>query len=141
VAHLLVAGASPYTRSSRHRRAETPSKSGAILTACGAAVRLRLTRYEVAEDSMIPVLQPGDWVLGVRDPASIDIGDVVVIDHPGRPGFRLVKRVVDRDGEDLVLAGDNPGPSVDSRHFGSVPARDVIARLVLVYHPRPLRPL
>jgi len=90
---------------------------------------------------MIPVLQPGDWILGVRDPASIDIGDVVVIDHPGRPGFRLVKRVVHRDGEDLVLAGDNPGPSVDSRQFGSVPAGDVIARLVLVYHPRPLRPL
>lgn len=108
---------------------------------CGAALRFRLTRYEVAEESMIPALQPGDWVLGVRDPESVDVGDVVVVDHPGRPGFRLVKRVVERDSDGVVLAGDNPGGSVDSRHFGSVPAGEVLARLVLVYHPRPLRPL
>jgi nickel-type superoxide dismutase maturation protease len=141
VGHLLVSGASPYTRPSRHRSAATPSKFGAILTSCGAALRLRLARYEVVEDSMLPVLQPGDWVLGIRDPASVDIGDIVVIDHPQRPGFRLVKRVVDRDAGGLVLAGDNPGPSVDSRHFGPVPPGEVMARLVLAYHPRPLRPL
>lgn len=90
---------------------------------------------------MIPVLQPGDWVLGVRNPTSVDVGDVVVVDHPERPGFRLVKRVVDRDADGLVLGGDNPGRSVDSRQFGSVPAEEVLARLVLVYHPRPLRSL
>jgi nickel-type superoxide dismutase maturation protease len=90
---------------------------------------------------MLPVLCPGEWVLGLRRPARVTTGDIVVVDHPQRPGFRLVKRVIDRDATGLFLAGDNAGPSVDSRHFGPVPAEAVLAKLVLAYHPRPLRPL
>ena len=104
-----------------------------------AAVRLRLHRYEVAEESMLPALRPGDWVLAVRRPSRVRTGDIVVVDHPDRPGFRLVKRVARREGSRLVLEGDNPTASVDSRSFGSLPASAVLARLVAVYHPPPRR--
>lgn len=90
---------------------------------------------------MTPTLHPGDWVFGVRGPRRIRPGDVVVVDHPDRPGFRLVKRVVATGDRGLELAGDNPAASTDSRHFGAVPREAVLVRLLLVFHPRPLRPL
>lgn len=117
------------------------STSAALTAAVGAALRWRLTRYEVAEDSMLPTLRPGDWVLGVRRPTHLGRGDVVVVDHPQRPGFELVKRVADIGPAGLVLAGDNPDHSTDSRHFGPVAVGAVRARLLLVYHPGPVRTL
>ncbi|HEX5630571.1 MAG TPA: nickel-type superoxide dismutase maturation protease [Acidimicrobiia bacterium] len=113
----------------------------ALAAALGAALRLRLTRYEVAEDSMIPTLHPGDWVLGVRRPGRLGRGDIVVVDHPHRPGFELVKRVTEIGPSGVAVAGDNPDHSTDSRHFGPVARAAVHARLLLVYRPRPLRPL
>ncbi|WP_440066667.1 S26 family signal peptidase [Streptosporangium sp. OZ121] len=35
----------------------------------------------------------------------------------------------------LVLLGDNPGQSLDSRHFGYVPARDVVGKVVGALSP------
>ena len=113
-----------------------------------AALSWRLVRYEIAEDSMAPALRPGDWVVGVRRPRrkTVDEGSVVVADHPRRPGFRLVKRVVAPppglpDGQ-LWLLGDNPAAgSVDSRALGPFPFDRVHALVVLRYHPRPLTPI
>lgn len=110
-----------------------------MLALGAAAARLRLTRYEIVEDSMEPALRPGDWVLGVRRPARIAVGDVVVIEHPQEAGFRMAKRVAGRSDDGLAVLGDHAGHSVDSRDFGPVPPAAVVARLVLVYHPRPLR--
>lgn len=88
---------------------------------------------------MEPTLRPGDWTLGVRRPARLQPGDIVVAEHPDRPGFRLVKRVTDVEGEGYRIAGDHTDHSTDSRHFGPVPPDAVVARLVVVYHPRPRR--
>jgi nickel-type superoxide dismutase maturation protease len=132
--------ASPYTRSPRHRRPETPrSHLRAIATLVGAAARLRLTRYEIAEHSMEPTLRPGDWTLGVRRPARIGVGDIVVAVHPDRPGFHIVKRVAGVAAGGYRVAGDHSVDSTDSRQFGPVPADAVVARLLVVYHPRPRR--
>lgn len=90
---------------------------------------------------MLPTLQPGDWVLGARRPGTIRRGDIVVAEHPHRRGFELIKRVVEVGPAGLDLAGDNPDHSTDSRHFGPVSPDSVRARLILVYQPRPLRPL
>ena len=41
---------------------------------------------------MAPTLLPGDWALVVT-PRRTDRGDVVVVEHPGRPGYEMVKRL------------------------------------------------
>jgi nickel-type superoxide dismutase maturation protease len=117
------------------------TRLGSIALLLGAAARLRLTRYEIAEHSMEPALRPGDWVLGVKRPARVSVGDVVVVEHPTRPGFRLVKRVSGIGPAGLDVRGDHANHSVDSGTFGPVATEGVLARLVLVYHPRPLRPV
>lgn len=120
---------------------KTPSRTRAILEAVLAGLSFRLTRYEVAEESMLPVLAPGDWVLAVKRPRSPKVGDVVAIDHPDRPRFTLVKRVAAVDGDRLTVLGDRPEASVDSRLFGVIASDSVQARLILVYRPLPMRPL
>lgn len=105
-----------------------------------AALTLRLTRYEIAERSMAPTLQPGDWVLGVKRPRRIHPGMIVVYEM--RPGFEAVKRVgVPPPGVDgLWLLGDNPDAgSVDSRSLGPIDPAQVTARLLLRYRPLPMR--
>lgn len=125
----------------RHRR-----RLGAALVVVGAAVASRLTRYLVADDSMAPALQDGDWVIALRRPRRLRPGDVVVVEHPRRPGFELVKRVtaVEDDGVDgpvlepgeLWILGDNPSAgSIDSRSFGPVPSHLVRARVLARYGP------
>lgn len=108
----------------------------AISVLVAAALQGRLTRFEIAEDSMEPTLHAGEWVLGIRRPRRVAPGTVVVVDHPHRPGFQLAKRVATVAGDAVMVLGDDAARSVDSRHFGPVPATGVVARLVLVYHPR-----
>ena len=90
---------------------------------------------------MEPALRPGDWVVGVKRPKRIAVGDVVVIEHPLRKGFLLVKRVAAVGATGLELRGDHAAHSLDSRDFGPVDPDAVHSRLVFVYHPRPRRTL
>jgi signal peptidase I len=93
---------------------------------------------------MAPTLLPGDRVIVVT-PASYRRGDVVVVEHPGRPGYEMVKRLIGLPGDpigDRVLAagecwveGDGP-TSTDSRHFGPVTEEALKARAEVVYGPR-----
>ena len=103
-----------------------------------AVVTLRLTRYEIAEESMAPALRPGNWVLAVRRSRRARSGDVVVIEL--RPGFEVVKRVGAPPAgvKGLWLLGDNASAgSVDSRTFGAVDPSQVMARVILRYRPWP----
>jgi hypothetical protein len=125
---------------------------GLALAAALLVVGLRrLVTYEVADRSMAPTLQPGDWALGWRGRRARR-GDVVVLEHPGRPGFEMVKRVAAGPGAsvdgmalgagEIWVLGDNPGAgSVDSRALGAIPVERVRARLFLRYHPGPLAPI
>lgn len=116
----------------------------------GAAVVLsRLTRYEIAERSMEPTLSEGDWVLGIRRPARIERGDVIVFAAP--TGIELVKRVTAIPGDtvpgaeqrligpgELWVTGDNQAAgSIDSGRFGAIRSETVRARLLLRYRPLP----
>ncbi len=93
---------------------------------------------------MGPTLEPGDWALAVA-PRRPRRGDVVVIEHPERPGFELVKRVVAARGddapdgsalpEDRVWIEGDAVVSTDSRTYGAVAMDLVRARVVLVYWP------
>ena len=93
---------------------------------------------------MMPTLLPGDWALAVGR-RRYRRGDVVVVEHPGRPGYEMVKRVTALPG-DVVAArrlsddefwveGDREDASTDSRHFGPVRREQLKARVLLVYWP------
>ena len=76
----------------------------AIAAIAVAAARGLLRRYEVAEASMAPALQPGDYLIAQTGRGVPDRGDIVIFEHPGRAGFELVKRVVGLPGELLTIA-------------------------------------
>ena len=75
------------------------------LTVVALAYRRRLRRYQIAELSMAPKLQPGDYVVAVRSDRLPLRGDIVVVAHPDRPDFELVKRVIGLPGEHLAIRG------------------------------------
>lgn len=103
---------------------------------------------EIAGASMVPTLLPGDWALAVAT-RSIGRGDVVVVEHPERTGYEMVKRVVGRPGEHVGgrllgddewwVEGDRSDASTDSRHFGPVRRDGLKAKVLLVYAPRERR--
>ena len=107
-------------------------------TAYGRSPYLRVA---VAGDSMRPTLADGDWLLCRRASArrGVHEGDVVVLERPDRPGLLVVKRVVRREPVGWWVEGDNAAASDDSRVFGAVPDRYVVARVTARYWPRPRR--
>lgn len=67
---------------------------------------------------MRPALSPGDYLLG-RTGARIHRFDIVAFEHPSRPGFWMVKRVIALPGETLDLDSG----TIDGRPFRD-PRRD-----------------
>ena len=100
-----------------------------------------LWRVAVAERSMEPALQPGDWLLVRRSlrpgrPPRIRPGRLVIARYPGRPDLLLVKRAARREPGGWWLESDNPGAgAVDSRSFGVVPPELIEGRVVARYWP------
>ena len=110
-----------------------------------AVLRRRPFRVEIEGASMVPTLLPGDWALAAPI-RRYRRGDVVVVEHPDRPGYDMVKRLTavpgDRVGDDRVLAdgeywveGDHPRSSTDSRGFGPVRRGSLKARVLVIYWP------
>jgi len=98
---------------------------------------LPVARFAVADTSMQPTLRPGDRVLVLRW-ARPRPGDVVVLRDPEQPktAVFLAKRAAGRAaGDGLVVAGDNPNVSRDSRHFGPVPRHLVLGCVIWRYLP------
>jgi nickel-type superoxide dismutase maturation protease len=121
----------------------------ATVAAIGVALfRWRPTRIEVQGASMVPTLMPGDWALAVGR-RRFRRGDVAVVEHPGRPGYEMVKRITglpnEPVGERLLgddefwVEGDREDASTDSRHFGPVLRDQVKAKVLLVYWPKERR--
>jgi signal peptidase I len=136
----------PESASYRRGRFRVPAWIGvaSVLAATGwAFLRYRPSRVEIEGPSMAPTLLPGDWVIVVTPP-RYRRGDVVVVEHPGRPGYEMVKRVVavpsdvvgERQlaGDEYWVEGDGPA-STDSRHFGPVTLGAIKARAELIYWP------
>jgi nickel-type superoxide dismutase maturation protease len=120
------------------RRVPTPSATGvglagvAALAVAWAVVRPR--RVVVEGRSMEPTLAPGDRLLVVRA-RSLHAGDVVAVRDPAEARRVLVKRISAVLEDEIVVRGDNPGASTDSRSFGPVPAGAVLGRVVRCYAP------
>ena len=125
----------------------TPALTGAAIAGMVGWTVLRRRPFRVAIEgaSMAPTLLPGDWSLAAPG-GKMTRDDVVVVEHPGRPGYEMVKRLVALPGDtvqkDRVLGvgefwveGDHAEASTDSRHFGSVRRDELTARVLLIYWP------
>jgi signal peptidase I len=138
-----------------YHRAQKPL-SGAVaglVVASGLAwvcLRWKPSRVQIEGGSMAPTLAPGDWALVIAPP-RFGRGDVVVVEHPGRPGYEMVKRLVGVPGDrvsggtrtlgssEYWVEGDFAAASTDSRQFGSVTADELKAKVVLIYWPKDRR--
>jgi len=129
--------------------------ASALAATVMAGVGVRRSLMRVRGLSMRPTLREGDLVLTVPlPPVSGDgplhgaawetrrrlvrPGVMVVLSEPGDRGHLIIKRVTAITPEGVEVAGDDPGWSIDSRTFGSVPHRDV-RRIVLGKVPLPSR--
>ena len=96
---------------------------------------MRMARRLVVEgDSMRPTLLAGDRVVAVGW-GRVRVGDLVAVRDPRQPERVLVKRVVAVRASELDVRGDDPDHSTDSRHFGPVPRKLVLGRVVYRYAP------
>ena len=109
--------------------------AGAVLGVVLSVLVLRpVRRMEVGGESMRPTLEPGDRLLVLRGPRARP-GDLVAVADPRDASRTLVKRVASVSGGGVLVVGDNPSGSTDSRAFGTVPATSVAGRVVYRYHP------
>lgn len=97
----------------------------------------RRRRLRVTGESMLPHLRPGQEVLTLPrrwDGRALQPGDVVVLIHPHQPDTPIIKRVAQilPDGR-LVLLGDNPAASTDSRTFGPIPPHQILGRVTCLF--------
>ena len=96
---------------------------------------------------MAPTLLPGDHLL-VRPARRLHRRDLVVVADPHAAGRWVIKRVVALPGESvivdgrrvdagegIVLLGDNPEQSTDSRVYGAVSIATVHGRVWYRYAP------
>ena len=92
--------------------------------------------------SMYPTYRDGELIYGTRlfRRDNIRVGDVVVLRHPYDSKYYLIKRVAHVYGSGknkrIWVLGDNLENSRDSRDFGTVSVKLVIAK---IRNPRKLR--
>jgi nickel-type superoxide dismutase maturation protease len=114
---------------------------GAAAGAGAVLIASRAFTVEVRGRSMVPTLEPGDWLIAVRA-GKVERGDVVVLRHPSRR-MELVKRVAALPGESglgpqsYLVVGDNREESTDGRAFGPVERPAIAGVVVARYHPNP----
>lgn len=100
---------------------------------------LPLRRFVVQDTSMQPLLRPGDRLLVFQWARAVP-GNLVVLVEPDRHLTFAVKRLARVEaGGGLVVTGDNPNVSRDSRDYGPVPRRLVVGTVVYRYWPRARR--
>ena len=81
----------------------------------------QLARFRVTGNSMLPTLRDGE-VVAVNPHVAPHPGELVLCRHPFRTDVLVIKRVSEiTDDGALVLHGDRPSESTDSRSFGPVP--------------------
>jgi len=117
---------------------------GTVVRVLVAAVALAasasrvLRRVEVAGESMLPVLVPGDRLVVLRHPRwRWRVGQVAALHDPRHPraAALLVKRVAEVSSSGVDVRGDNPAASTDSRTFGPVPAALLVGPVLYRYWP------
>ncbi len=60
-------------------------------------------RFAVSEGSMSPLFREGDYLVTVQRRPTY--ADVIVFEHPTRPAFHLIKRVIGLAGQTVEIKG------------------------------------
>lgn len=137
------------------RRPRGLAAASALIATAAVSVGVRRSLMRVRGLSMRPTLREGDLVLTVPLPLVrgdgplhgaawearrrlVRPGVMVVLSEPGDREHLIIKRVTAVTPDGVEVVGDDPGWSIDSRTFGSVPHRDV-RRIVLGKVPLPDR--
>jgi phage repressor protein C with HTH and peptisase S24 domain len=81
---------------------------------------------QVEGNSMAPALKAGQLVIG-KQTRELSPGDVVIVSHNG---LEKIKRIEQQQGDLIYLLGDNSSASTDSRDFGWLPAKTIIAKVI-----------
>ena len=85
---------------------------------------------------MRPTLEPGDRIL-IKPYRRVHgwpaVGSVVVARHPHQPELRMIKRLRGYEGDAMVLLGDNPTSSTDSRQLGLIPQDHLIGTVTVQF--------
>jgi type IV secretory pathway protease TraF len=76
---------------------------------------------------MSPRLQPGQLVIASGLFKKIRAGEVCIFFQGGREKIKRAERVSDSR---VFFIGDNLEYSSDSRHFGWVPKKDILAKVI-----------
>lgn len=85
------------------RRKSTVAALVGLVVLVLAGLRGTLRRYVIAEQSMMPALRDGDWILAQRSTGRLERGDIIVFDHPRGTDFTLVKRVIGLASETVTI--------------------------------------
>ncbi len=80
----------------------------------------------VRNGSMAPKLRPGQLIMATRLFRKLHAGQVVIVERDNKQFVKRIERIED---DKLFVIGDNLAASVDSRQFGWLDRRAVVARV------------
>ena len=81
----------------------------------------------VVGTSMMPRLEQGKLVIAARWRRAIQPGDVIIAQYKGR---EIIKRIERTEPNRVFVIGDNLMQSTDSRHFGWIPRKNIVAKVI-----------
>ena len=77
---------------------------------------------------MSPTFESEDILIGLCWYKAPKIGDVVVVSVQG---LDVIKRIASIEGHEIIILGDNPVQSTDSRQFGAINQNAIQARILM----------
>src|SRR5579883_2080884 len=85
--------------------------------------------YKVSGNSMVPTYVQGDTVVAIRIWFRLHVNNIIILTHPQTKQL-LLKRIRKIEGNLLFVVGDNEKESTDSRAFGWIEKKNVIAKVL-----------
>ena len=89
-------------------------------------------RFLVDGESMSPTLLPGESLL-VQDDFykyhPLQVGDIILLQHPTQSDLIMVKRIHQIKDTEILVLGDNPSKSTDSRDFGFIKNSNILGKV------------